>query len=379
MTNRLARLLNPVTTDAFLECYQTRRHLHIRRNEDGFYNDMGVLEGLDSYFESETSSAAFVNVVAAGERQPLEKWSVEMKSERGTSRAILPGQVLNLFLEKNTIVLNHASDRIAGLGGTCRELTADFGFRVQANIYITAADSQGFARHVDAHDVIVLQIYGSKSWVIQAPETGQLDIQVEPGDLLYLPAGIPHEARSSARASIHVTLGLHANYGYRLIEELARVAAGDPELQQPAPPAWAPALMKAEFAAALQGRLKSLVSRTRVEMLLANETRKLAEKQGQGWPERFSDVLRLEAITPLSVVCARAGAIFSIEESATELVVIFGSSRIAVPKFVHSALERILCAEPFVIGDLQGLMSGPGKVGLVKPFVRYGLVAIVRI
>lgn len=94
---------------------------------------------------------------------------------------------------------------------------------VGVNCYATPGKAQGLGRHVDSHDVIVIQLHGRKQWQLfeRAPRADgdyTMDgfIQDEPteerilspGDMLYMPAGFVHAARSvDGATSIHLTVG----------------------------------------------------------------------------------------------------------------------------------------------------------------------------
>lgn len=109
----------------------------------------------------------------------------------------------------------------AMLGGILRR-------RVSCNAYLTPPKSQTFPMHWDGHDVLILQLRGSKRWTLLepaiqpphrfkfGPESASLfakleprDARLRPGDFLYLPKGLPHQARTGAGASLHLTFGLH--------------------------------------------------------------------------------------------------------------------------------------------------------------------------
>jgi len=98
---------------------------------------------------------------------------------------------------------------------------------VGCNSYLTPADSQGFSPHWDDIEAIVLQIEGRKHWKLYKPRSIQealpryssenfdqedigepiLEVELGPGDLLYMPRGLIHQAVSPpGEHSLHVTL-----------------------------------------------------------------------------------------------------------------------------------------------------------------------------
>ena len=55
------------------------------------------------------------------------------------------------------------------LAAYSRELEARLGHPVQANAYLTPRRSQGLPVHHDTHDVFVLQVAGTKRWLVYEP------------------------------------------------------------------------------------------------------------------------------------------------------------------------------------------------------------------
>jgi hypothetical protein len=109
----------------------------------------------------------------------------------------------------------------------CRGLEQVFLHGAQANIYLTPPGAQGFRTHYDTHDVLVLQVVGEKQWRLFpgqpvprptrrtpwpgniAPEGEPETLTLGPGDTLYVPRGVMHDAAAQADApSLHVTIGL---------------------------------------------------------------------------------------------------------------------------------------------------------------------------
>lgn len=141
-------------------------------------------------------------------------------------------------------------------------LSGELGHPVQANAYITPPQNRGFDDHYDVHDVFVLQIEGTKRWVLHEPVhpdplrdqpwtdrrsavaeaakgEAHLDVVLEPGDALYLPRGWLHAAQAQGAVSIHLTLGIHTWTRHGLAEQLAQEAlallAEDPGMRRSLP------------------------------------------------------------------------------------------------------------------------------------------------
>jgi len=204
----LSHLLFPLDTDAFLKHYRAREYFHVRRTSPGYYADLLTVAELDAVLQSRQLPAASVNVVNNGVRCPIEEWSGVETSARGIHRVAIPEKLLGLYASGATLILNHAHGALPALSNACRILTEELGFPAQTNIYITPRGSVGFSKHADEHDVLILQIAGCKEWLVYPPDAPPAEIQLQSGDLLYVPRGIFHAAKSRDEDSIHITLGL---------------------------------------------------------------------------------------------------------------------------------------------------------------------------
>ncbi|MFC6705942.1 cupin domain-containing protein [Flexivirga alba] len=166
------------------------------------------------------------------------------------------------FADGATIVLQALQRTWSPVGEFTSQLATELGHPVQANAYITPRQNRGFDDHYDVHDVFVLQIEGSKRWVIHEPvhqdplrdqpwtdrrsavaEAARrdpvIDTVLQPGDCLYLPRGWLHAAQAQDEVSIHLTLGVHAWTRFAVAEQLVQDALArlreDPEARQSLP------------------------------------------------------------------------------------------------------------------------------------------------
>ena len=145
-------------------------------------------------------------------------------------------RILDLAAHGATIVLQGLHRSWPPLAEFCLDLEQVLGHAVQANAYLTPAGVAGLASHADTHEVIVLHVAGTKRWDVD----GLGDIELGPGDVLYMPAGTRHAAHTTRRFGLHVTLGVLATT-YR--DVIARHVAGlaEPDLDRPLPLGYASA------------------------------------------------------------------------------------------------------------------------------------------
>lgn len=140
------------------------------------------------------------------------------------------------YLDGATLVFAGLERYWQPVGALCAALIKELEWVFTINAYVTPTNSQGFGLHTDNQDVFVLQLSGRKDWrVLHRPivdpiqgqmlgRPGSLDPTammryeeaggqpewegtLEPGDLLYIPRGFVHEAKTSEVApSMHLTL-----------------------------------------------------------------------------------------------------------------------------------------------------------------------------
>ncbi|WP_371639745.1 cupin domain-containing protein [Streptomyces virginiae] len=168
----------------------------------------------------------------AAEAVPATAYSILRTNRRGVSwYQPQPAEFHTRLAEGASLVI----DAIDQIHPPVREAAAGlerfFRTPVQANAYASWTAEEGFGTHWDDHDVVVLQLEGSKRWKIygptrqapawrdvEAPEapTGEpiADIVLTAGDLLYLPRGWWHAVSADqGSASLHLTFGLATQTG----------------------------------------------------------------------------------------------------------------------------------------------------------------------
>jgi hypothetical protein len=172
-------------------------------------------------------------------------------SLKGTELYVCKQSIIRSFRKGATIVINDLEHKIPAIATLAKHLEVIFKRThscVGVNAYLTPPSAQGFLPHFDSHDVIVIQISGSKIWSIwDAPfplplESHESDPEVfhflrglksrtplellefHPGSIAYIPRGVLHAARSTSSHSLHLTIGLHAPKRYDLVIAIAKNA-----------------------------------------------------------------------------------------------------------------------------------------------------------
>lgn len=291
------------------------------------------------------------------------------------------------FADGATLVLQALHRTWEPVSDFSSRLSTELGHPVQANAYITPPQNRGFDDHYDVHDVFVLQIEGTKRWIIHEPVhpdplrdqpwtdrrsavaeaakgEAYIDTVLEPGDALYLPRGWLHAAQAQGEVSLHLTLGIHSWTRYALAEELAQAALAalgdDPEMRRTLPlgvdgPGGEIDVVRERLAAALaEADSTSLFHRTR---------------RGQGRPAPLGPLAQLAAVNslgPESQVRLREALEARLEDSRLTTRV----GWLDFPETDLPSVRRVLDGEVHSAGDLG--------VELVERLLRAGVLVPVE-
>ncbi len=174
---------------------------------------------------------------------------------------IEPNRVLEAYSNGASLVLQGLQHTDPDMARLSNNLALELDQPVQLNAYLSPEAARGLDLHFDYHDVIVVQLSGTKSWRIWAPlersklpqkrgpgiakprwdEVGQplIDVTMVPGDVLVIPRGHPHAAATIDDASAHLTIGVMSLTWQALIGQRLREAAGSAALAATAAPAGA--------------------------------------------------------------------------------------------------------------------------------------------
>ncbi|MBS4728310.1 cupin [Mycobacterium sp. SM1] len=225
----LAWLLHPVPVAAFLDDIWGATHCHVKRGRAGYFD--GILRG----------SSAIEQLLELYRREPLAVGLVRGNEKKGSDTFRLADGTLDLVRVRNdfadgyTIVLDSVEQYVRAIACLSHAIEVELNFPTKVNAYITPPQSQGFVPHYDEHDVLILQIQGSKIWhlyngaevpphemrrqvpVDHARLPPPTDLCLEAGDVLYLPRGKVHAAETTLQPSVHLTVGVHAPTVLRLV------------------------------------------------------------------------------------------------------------------------------------------------------------------
>jgi ribosomal protein L16 Arg81 hydroxylase len=387
----LTHLLAPLDRSAFFRETWERRHCLLRRSDPAYYAQLLSLDDVEAVicFIETAALRPDVRVI----RHAGDRFEAKPAADQGIASL---RDVHDAYSRGFTVVVNNVERRWAPVTELCRGLEGVFQCRVTANIYLTPRGAQGFPRHYDTHDVFVLQIAGTKGWRVYgasaalpmpappgerplppASDPGET-CELTPGDLLYLPRGHEHDARTDAGSSLHLTVGVHVTRWADLLADAVRQAAeGDVRLREAVPPEWlrgeAPARAVSErLSDLLRGVGEAVDERT----LLAEHARKFLADRRPSVEGHFGSLDRLADLSPASRLRRRPHytCLVTMRDGAATLR--FGGNWVDAPARLEPQLSFVAANETFTPADLPGPLDEEAKLVLVRRLVREGLLAI---
>src|SRR6266436_3136538 len=246
----LAWLIAPVTVSEFFDTYFEQQTLLLSRNRPNYFWHLLSLDDVDHAITTLLPSSGQIELVKADSQDPIN--SDEYLAPSGFAD---PARVASLFAAGATVILPALNRRSLKLAELCAGLEAEFTQPFQTNVYLTPSSSQGFRVHYDSHDVFVIQAAGSKIWdFYRAPIEFPLHTQsfvpaeydpgpvtrsfeIKSGDILYVPRGLMHEARSTNETSLHITVGvLSYTWADLMVDAVTAVCLSEPAFRKSLPP-----------------------------------------------------------------------------------------------------------------------------------------------
>ena len=367
----LSRAVEPFEVDRFLAEYWERRPLVVPRGEESRFDDLLSTRDVERLITETGIREPAFRLVKAGETVSGYTADLSWRPSPFTGVAEVH-RVLEEFERGATIVLQGLHHLWLPLARYCRHLEAFIGHPVQANAYYTPAGSQGLPVHHDTHEVISLQVSGSKRWLVYEPvlelplknqryrsalgEPGEpmLDTTLRAGDTLYLPRGWLHQALTSDEDSLHITVGINIR---RWIDEARAAldsAEGDLAFRRTID-AEAPPELPSLDADAVRARARERFVRSRRPIL-----------DGQ-----LSELRALAALTEEDELERRDTVIADLD--GTTLA--FEGKTLRFPPRLAPELEFLVTTEaPFRATELPGELDEAGRAVLVRRLVREGFL-----
>ena len=387
----LARLIHPSAPEGFLSERFENAVLHIPRDDRAYYRSLLSMEEIDRVLTTLHLRHPSVHMVNAA------KPDLKVADYTFPSGLIDAARLYQEYADGGTIVLNQLEGSLPSLMDLCRSMEALFSSRFQCNIYVTRASSQGLKTHYDTHDVFVLQISGTKHWriydtAVERPLRGQdfepgkftpgeltMEFDLRPGDMVYVPRGVMHDAVSTEADSCHITLGiLPHTWTDLLLEAVAQVGLVDSELRRSLPPGFASQGYDRTQARAFFAELIARVAeQAQLDPALDHFAEDLVSTRHPLLYGQMQQIHRLAGLTAEHRAGPRPNLLFHLVKDDEKVSVSAYGGQITLPIHAAETLEHALTHDEYRIADLPGDLDDPGKLVLIRKLVREGLVEIL--
>lgn len=386
----LAWLLDPVDVRDFFGESWERRPLVVQRATSNYFCELLTLDDVDRVLT--TLDRRYPDVVVKHAARDVVAADYTVDGSR-----LDVAKVFQLFAEGATLTLAFLDTVLPSLERLCREVEVELSMPLQANVYLTPPGEQGAKVHYDTHDVFVLQISGSKQWTLYdsplaLPLTGQgfdpevhrhgpatREFELAAGDVLYIPRGWFHEARTTDSTSLHITAGvLRYTWADLLLELVARAALEEPALRHSLPVGFA----HEDFdRAPARERLRHLLSELQAKANADAALDHFVERFIADCPPMLRGQMRqleaLESLTVETLLGARPGLAYRLHRDAGSLSVATHGRRITFPAQAAEAVAFAVTQLRYTLGDLPGELDEAGRLVLARRLIREGLVWVL--
>jgi ribosomal protein L16 Arg81 hydroxylase len=385
----LADLIRPTRSDAFIrEHWERRPLLAVDRGRD-CYEGLFSLAAVDRLLSARTLHSSTIRVVREGSELDLGGgWA----GEPATLEALLTAHG-----EGATIVFQSLHATWPPLGDLCLALARRFSAAFGVNAYLTPPNSQGLATHYDTHDVFVLQIAGSKHWRVFGaplrlplrgqpyrsgtdPGEPQIEVDLHPGDLLYVPRGFLHDAVTGEATSLHLTLGAQVTTWAAVV--LAAVEAQmkrDASYRAALPPGFATApATRQEACDQLAGLVRRLLDELDPAAAIEDAAERALLHQRVTPAGRLLDLESVPRVDGHTRLRRRPEVDCRIGADGDALLLRFNGKIVRLPDFAADEVAHLVDAAEFTPDDLPGSVDAAGRLVLVRRLIREGLLTVCR-
>lgn len=290
-----AEIIHPITITEFFEEYYEKKELHIKRKDANYYHRFLSLEEIDGYVQLKQTYSPNVKLAYQGEEISPLVYSKELTSIGAYQSD--KDKLMNHFDKGYTIKYDKLHQTYPQLASKVSGLEQELGICIRTSLYISPKETQGYGVHTDRHDVLALQLNGTKFWKVKMsnqslPSVYNTPISVDweamdevktyeinSGDFFYCPRGLAHDVYTKSKSSTHFTLGFKPVYQYEVLNELSSVAYEKNNLRKAIPNNYASDADRKEFAIQFKKDLHALIDEMDANSIIDRSVEKMQAKQ----------------------------------------------------------------------------------------------------
>ncbi len=387
-------LLAPVTINEFLKNYWEKCFLHLHNKPDRFSHYFSLVD-VDSWLASVRPGLPDGILIKAPE-------GAQDRREKYRNREIGVDIAYTALSKGSSLVLNHMEDWPTLLG-LVKALGKVFHADIGVNAYLTPKGAKTFPIHTDEHDVLILHLEGEKIWrlhefsLLQIPlsqkknlsfskewyhrtETPLLaEISLKPGDLLYIPRGMPHYAVAQDSVCLHLTASISPLYWMDFLKIATECAAvHSQELRRALPPGFVESREISERMGDIFKDLMEKFQEISFDDVLAAVKRNRVRFQSFPLDGYFTQLLEPEELSLQSEIAKHRDILCVVGETFDhdrnlQIAIWFADQKVSGPLHLQRALEFIRDHSQFRVKEIPGL-DEKGQLTLTRRLIREGLL-----
>ncbi|KAA0926327.1 MULTISPECIES: cupin domain-containing protein [unclassified Rhodococcus (in: high G+C Gram-positive bacteria)] len=366
------------------------------------FDDLMTLDAVDELISERGVRTPFVRMAKDGRLLDKSQFTSSGGFGAEITDQVDSAAVLAAFAAGNTLVLQGLHRLWPPLIHFVGDLVRELGHPVQVNSYVTPAASQGFSPHYDVHDVFVVQIAGTKRWSIHSPvhvhplnnqpwsdrrsavedhasNTPELDVVLEPGDVLYLPRGWIHSAQALGDTTVHLTIGVASYNDYDLAHHVLKSLGDVESLRAPLP-----AGLDHSDPESIAAHVHRVVDAMRAALDEIDRDPDAIRRLAERVADRHDELVRPEPVRPLASVAAmgalrgedsirlRSGVFARVVRSAHAVSVVVRTKTVTMPPQCADALDLLNQGAPCRLDALPGLDTDDALV-VARRLIREGI------
>lgn len=389
-----ADLIAPTPPEDFFTEYWETTFLHVR-HAPGRFDNYFSLRDIDAWVSSTRNGVVFALL-------PKDEGGVRFDIH--PARDFTPAAVLGNFRRGFAQIFKKLDDW-PSLQGLVRHLSRVFHAEVGVNAFLTPAGARTHPTYIANNDIFVLQVEGEAVWRLQELTVLQLDlpqkksfefpaewqrrteapvlaeVRLRPGDLLFIPRGMPHFVHPPDRASLHLSLYITPLFWVDFFKFAAEYTAlHSRELRRALPPGFVESEEICDRMRSTFQRMMQVFQEVSFDGVLAAVKRDRVALQGFPCDSRFDAPDGAEGLDVDTEVERRADVLCTIEEvldaqGNRKSTLFFGDGQLSGPPHLRRALEFIRDHSRFRVSDIPGLDT-KGQVVLTRRLMTEGLLRL---
>ena len=389
----LKKLIHPITVEEFFNEYWEKKVLYIPRNDYNYYEDILTLSDVNEYLSQTDIRYPHVRLVKNGSEIPLIDYSYNFVYGENSFQGVIDmDKLFYLYNEGATMSFQLLQKSIRKLSLFSNSIEKELEFPTQTNLFLTPPKSQGFTAHYDTHSFFIIHLHGEKQWKIYEESKAlpllkervyDVDVEIKkppilepilkPGDFMYVPRGIYHEANSNDSTTLQITLGLFTKIWHDILHEAVdEITDLNIDFRKGPNPI---ELKDKQYLIKHFQKLLDSLRDVEPDKYFENGKEKTFSNQIHDTENRLKDLVDIENITSNTIFSKRPIKVSTVKKENSILLKVYDKI-IEFPDFVENELNSIISLDYFKSSDLKGELDIEEKLVLLKKLVIEGVLRV---